>query len=500
MKKLIALICAISMACSLALSAGSLSVAWSWTYRNVDEVIHGKYGFDTRGNEISHGTDGGGNVIPVDGMNVIVTGTAISQKANNENDTWNRSTETSVKITRVITGDYQVGDTIKVQSGMWTAPPELNRDYVFFLRSSDWEGADGEYWIDMRGFSFVEIDSNGKLLRDWGIWEGVTLDSIEKIATEEFKPASLSDALNILKYLSGSLRFSELDELNYDFDRDGAVTVADALEVLKYLAGLQSVFTDESLLNFPIARGSCKCNTCEYLVIAGRRVCTRVEYIPFSEAEFTNEDVVQIAKLLNVKELSIHNVKKLTDISPLVNMKNLTGLWLGVSENLDLSPIADMIWLRDLSLFGYDENTVTIDISKIAAANTLRFLGVYGLDIADITPLTKMTRLTGLRLHDNDISDISPIGVMTNLQTLWLEFEVDDLSPISSLTNLQTLSLNGDITDISALSSLVNLRILYLWGSVDLDLSPLNSLTNLIKVEANGENYYNEEKPLGERF
>ncbi|NET61757.1 MAG: leucine-rich repeat domain-containing protein, partial [Symploca sp. SIO2E6] len=63
-------------------------------------------------------------------------------------------------------------------------------------------------------------------------------------------------------------------------------------------------------------------------------------------------------------------------------------------------------------------------------------------EIADISPLSGLTNLTGLVINNNNITDISPLLRLTNLSFLELgNNQITDISPLSGLTNLAGLVL-----------------------------------------------------------
>ena len=113
--------------------------------------------------------------------------------------------------------------------------------------------------------------------------------------------------------------------------------------------------------------------------------------------------------------------------------------------------------------------------------NNLTGLWLNSNSIADISPLSRLTRLETLALSTNSIADISPLSRLNNLTGLWLGTNsIADISPLSGLNNLIALGLDSNsITDISALSRLNNLTGLYLDNNDIADISPLVANTGL---------------------
>ena len=81
------------------------------------------------------------------------------------------------------------------------------------------------------------------------------------------------------------------------------------------------------------------------------------------------------------------------------------------------------------------------DISPLASLTNLTRLGLEGNQISDISPLISLANLTGLWLEENQISDISPLTSLTNLIGLWLED--DPLSQESIDVHVSALESRG---------------------------------------------------------
>ncbi|MXZ09696.1 MAG: hypothetical protein F4Y79_09650, partial [Gemmatimonadetes bacterium] len=103
----------------------------------------------------------------------------------------------------------------------------------------------------------------------------------------------------------------------------------------------------------------------------------------------------------------------------------------------------------------------------------------------------EMATLTRLEAPNSNISDLTGLDYATGLTHLdlgmervdgrWVNSnEISDLSPLSGLTNLTGLSLHNNlISDVSALSGLNKLELLYLYDNYISDVSALSGLTKL---------------------
>ena len=172
--------------------------------------------------------------------------------------------------------------------------------------------------------------------------------------------------------------------------------------------------------------------------------------------------------------------KKISDISSLVNLTNVTELWLGTNKISDISPLANLTGLTTLDL----TNNQISDISSLAKLKNLTWLSLWNNKIVDISVLKNLIKLSDLDLSGNKINSISVLSSLTNLVSLSISYnEISDLSPLSNLTDLKELYLwDCQISDINSLSNLTNLNILALGGNTINDFSPLENLKNLTRL------------------
>ena len=185
-------------------------------------------------------------------------------------------------------------------------------------------------------------------------------------------------------------------------------------------------------------------------------------------------DVSPLKNLTNLTKLRLGTNRKISDVSPLKNLTNLTFLDIDSNQISDISPIKV---LTNLTWLDLDDNRIS-DITPLKVLTNLTYLDLDGNRISDITPLKVLTNLTFLDIDDNEISDMSPLSVLIKLKVLDLEGnKLSDISPISTLTNLTELDLhNNEISDISPISTLTNLTILNLSDNQISDFSPIAGL------------------------
>lgn len=247
----------------------------------------------------------------------------------------------------------------------------------------------------------------------------------------------------------------------------------------------------------------------EYITIQGKQYSTDLEELVINEA--TNDDLLLLGKMANLKTLSLSssfndnsvsdltpisslnnltalsvNCYKLSDISPLSGMTNLTTLELSGNEINDWTPISDLTNLKELRLFSGNPDK-PIDLTLISNMANLTTLDITNDYFTNLTSISTMANLTELYLSNKSLKDLTPLKGLTGLTTLYLNcFNLTDLTPISKLTNLKTLELYncGSVSDLTPISRLINLTELSMPACYKLsDLTPISNLTNLAILE-----------------
>ncbi len=213
-------------------------------------------------------------------------------------------------------------------------------------------------------------------------------------------------------------------------------------------------------------------------------------------------DITGIEYATNLTYLNLNENHKISDISPLAGLTNLTDLHLTYNRISDISAVTGMTNLTELNLHS---NQIS-DISAVAGLTNLLYLNLGGNQISDISAVGGLTNLETLNLVYNQISDISALASLTNLTELWLRQDcISDISALAGLTNLTELDLTGNaisnisavggltnltelslswnlISDISAVAGLTNLTYLYMGGNQISDISPFSGLTKLTSL------------------
>ena len=200
-------------------------------------------------------------------------------------------------------------------------------------------------------------------------------------------------------------------------------------------------------------------------------------------------DLTPIAGLVNLTHLYLdHNA--ISDLSPLAGLENLQVLTLRLNRLRagieDISPLSGLTRLQSLSL---SVNNVS-DLSPLSGLLALQVLSLTNNLISDVSPLAGLTGLTSLHIGINRVENIEPLSGLTGLQRLWIgPNPVADISPIATLNRLENLYLGSTrVSDLAPVSGLANLRVLYLGSTRIEDISPLAELTALthLYLDRNG--------------
>ena len=199
-------------------------------------------------------------------------------------------------------------------------------------------------------------------------------------------------------------------------------------------------------------------------------------------------DLSPLAGLTQLQKLSI-NSNNISDISPLAGLTKLQLSWdiLLYAKNLsELLPFAER--LEELN---FSHRNIT-DLSLLVEFKNLKRLNLNNNNISDISPLAELKKLEGLSLSNNNILDISPLAELTQLTSLNLEdSNIFDVSSLAELTQLTSLVLqSNNISDVSPLGGLINLKQpLYGYSALSLSDNPLSYAsinTHIPAMQASG--------------
>ena len=193
------------------------------------------------------------------------------------------------------------------------------------------------------------------------------------------------------------------------------------------------------------------------------------------------------AKLLGAVHLSFHMPSTLAlvvlppEIAALDKLQSLDLYGLQIA---DLSPLSEMTGVTNLRL---QWNQVR-DLRPISGMVALKFLALHGVQVTDLTPIAALVRLTNLYLDDTQITDLSPLAGLGQISELSANnTQIFDLTPLAGMLDLKFLSLdNTQITNLMPLVGIVGMEVLSLNDTKITDLSPIAGMTGMMRLELSG--------------
>lgn len=212
--------------------------------------------------------------------------------------------------------------------------------------------------------------------------------------------------------------------------------------------------------------------------------------------------IEDLSKLTNLRELALYN-QNIEDLSPIKGLR-LTRLGLGsnlisdislvkgfvklealnIADNpiQDISPLKDLLYLKDLDISA----TFISDLSPLWG-HLIDNLSMLVVPLADYASLSKLPRLTTLRVREVNEQDMAYIYKLTTLKNLTVyASHISDLTLFAPLKNLEMLDVfDNDVRNLQGIEALTLLRHLCIGANKPEDLSPLASLMNLKSVDVN---------------
>ena len=137
---------------------------------------------------------------------------------------------------------------------------------------------------------------------------------------------------------------------------------------------------------------------------------------------------------------------RISDLTPLENLKELQRLRLSGNQIKDISPLSVLDDLWELEL---DYNQIE-DVSALEGLHNLEILWIDGNRVADIDPLCTLVNLRELYMDHNTISDLSPLYGLSSLETIVLDEidaqEIEDLQ--DHLPDTYLWRISGEETEV----------------------------------------------------
>ncbi|MDR0283542.1 MAG: hypothetical protein LBI33_01420 [Propionibacteriaceae bacterium] len=190
-------------------------------------------------------------------------------------------------------------------------------------------------------------------------------------------------------------------------------------------------------------------------------------------------------QLLNDPELRWLELgnNQISDLTPLAGMTALWDLSLDNNQVINLVPLAGLTGLNDLSLSGNQVSNLT----PLAGLTNLQWLGLANNKVADVTPLAGLTKLGRVDLSNNQIVSVAPLGTLAAADAdLWGLYlggnKIVDVTPLATWINYNASAdwtlVGNQITDVSSLNWA---KVSAHWASTPSEYStgvPLFAVTN----------------------
>lgn len=200
-----------------------------------------------------------------------------------------------------------------------------------------------------------------------------------------------------------------------------------------------------------------------------------VEGLPnLVELEAANSNVHDLSPLRGLKRLESLNLAgaPAADLSPLADCTGLKYLAVGDEvqpQPIDLAPICKLPELEELSVFG----AAVVQPDELARMKKLRYLRIH-LPSTDLSGVARVTNLRELSvffpLSEQRSPDLSELAGLKNLESLAIG-SVDNVAPTSKMMRLMRLSIHGednlDLTPLAQAPALEELR--YNHREIDLE-------------------------------
>ncbi len=187
-----------------------------------------------------------------------------------------------------------------------------------------------------------------------------------------------------------------------------------------------------------------------------------------------------VKKAASKDTLNLSHTEKLTDLRPLIQLKNLRWLDISSSAITDLFPIRNLTTLEYLNC----SNTKIEDLSPLKYSRQLKELYIDNTPVTNITVIENFDNLEVLHLSNTVIDSLPPVSKLAHLKELDASStNLVDLNFIKQLTALEKLVFsNTGVEDLSPIGTLKGLKIIDFSYTKVKDVKPLAALSSLVVV------------------
>jgi internalin A len=193
---------------------------------------------------------------------------------------------------------------------------------------------------------------------------------------------------------------------------------------------------------------------------------------------------IECLSSLTVLELGMGGApSNISNLEPLRYLKQLASLDLTSNPLDDLSPLAELTLLDNLTLnYALDASD---DLSPLAQLPNLAALSMPNNDLGDLSPIGQIESLVILDLDSATLTAPNSISTLSNVTNLQVSNVLSDATPLGALTQLQHLYADGKpLANVAELAPLVNLRVLDLNYTDITTLAFTANMTELVQLRA----------------
>ncbi len=239
------------------------------------------------------------------------------------------------------------------------------------------------------------------------------------------------------------------------------------------------------------------------ITIQGTEYSTDLMQLELKGLGLTDGDILDLKYMINLRYLNLED-NDLTDLSPVAGLTDLEQLSVMNNPDLtDLSPLAGLTGLRNVN---FDSSLVT-DYSFMAGMTKLEYVHLFDVqEDTDLSALSGLTNVKSIAIASNNFTpDLSFLSGMTGLRSLSLQvnpsLEELDLSFAANMTELTHLDIYNysqdtvSVTDLTPLAGLTKLQELSIPAEVK-SLAPLAGLTELRSLNLQTRNRNGSYYPL----
>ena len=162
----------------------------------------------------------------------------------------------------------------------------------------------------------------------------------------------------------------------------------------------------------------------------------------------------------------------ITNLAGLEKCISLAALKLSRNKLTDVSPLKDLKLCQQLFL---NDNQIE-DIAPLGGMKALQYVELSRNKVKDISPLTNCTNMASIYVSQNQITDLSPAFKLARLATLYADGnKIKSIEGVNQLKYLTSLSLSdNEISDLKPLVGITSMYSgLYLERNKIKDLAPL---------------------------